>query len=162
MYQLRTWLSMPLSFIWSMCRKANERFIMLNGHRKEITLPTVLSEGEVKLLFDHTKNIKHRAILYLIYSAGLRISELLNLTWNDLDPLRGVINVRGGKGKKDRITLLSPLAYRYLQQYRERYRPTDKVFEGDVVISKYAFTIIPACPKGAPVEIPSTPFLFQC
>lgn len=98
--------------------------------RKEITLPTVLGEDEVKLLFDHTKNVKHRAILYLIYSAGLRISELLNLTWPDLDPIRGVINIRGGKGKKDRITILSTVAYRYLVQYREHYLPAEKVFEG--------------------------------
>jgi integrase/recombinase XerD len=99
--------------------------------RRGLTLPTVLSEQEVKLLFEQTKNIKHRAILYLIYSAGLRLSELLNLSWNDLDPLRGVINIRAGKGKKDRITLLSPKTYQYLLQYRERYHPVDKIFEGD-------------------------------
>ena len=100
--------------------------------RKEIKLPTVLSEEEIKALFENTRNIKHKAILFLIYSGGLRMSEILNLKWDDIDASRSVINIRNGKGKKDRITLLSQLAYGYLQQYRKVYKPAVWVFEGGV------------------------------
>ena len=99
--------------------------------RKELKLPTVLCEQEIKLLFENTRNIKHKTIMFLIYSAGLRMSELLNLTWNDLDTSRNVINIRNAKGKKDRITLLSTVAYSYLEQYRTLYKPVHWIFEGD-------------------------------
>jgi len=98
--------------------------------RKESKLPTVLSEQEVKDLFHHTKNIKHKAILFLIYSAGLRMSEVLHLTWKDLDISRGVIHIRDGKGKKDRITILSTLAHNYLQHYQTIFKPMHWIFEG--------------------------------
>jgi integrase/recombinase XerD len=98
--------------------------------RKELKLPTVLSEEEIKSLFETTRNIKHKTIMLLVYSAGLRMSELLALTWNDLDTSRNVINIRNGKGRKDRITLLSPVCYAYLEQYRNRYKPSFWVFEG--------------------------------
>jgi integrase/recombinase XerD len=98
--------------------------------RKELTLPVVLSEKEVATLFSHTKNVKHRAMLFLIYSGGLRISELLALTWKDLDSSRGVIYIRNGKGRKDRITMLSAVAFNYLQHYKERYKTAIRIFEG--------------------------------
>jgi len=98
--------------------------------RKEWKLPTVLSEQEIGALFYNTKNVKHRAIMFLIYSAGLRISELLHLKWQDIDPSRGLIYVRCAKGKKDRITLLSSTAYQYLLHYRDLYNPKLWVFEG--------------------------------
>jgi len=60
------------------------------------------------------------------------MSEILNLKWDDIDASRSVINIRNGKGKKDRITLLSQLAYGYLQQYRKVYKPAVWVFEGGV------------------------------
>jgi len=98
--------------------------------RKEWKLPTVLSEDEIKALFFNTKNVKHRAIMFLIYSAGLRMSELLSLRWSDIDSTRNVIYLRSAKGNKDRITVLSPLAHEYLLHYRELYHPRQWVFEG--------------------------------
>ncbi|MDH4298338.1 MAG: site-specific integrase [Cyclobacteriaceae bacterium] len=97
--------------------------------RKEWKLPTVLSEQEIKDLFYHTKNVKHRAIMFLLYSAGLRMSELLKLRWADIDNTRGVIYIRSAKGKKDRITLLSTSAHEYLLYYRDIYGPKEWVFE---------------------------------
>ncbi len=98
--------------------------------RKDWKLPTVLSEPELQALFYHTRNVKHRCILFLIYSAGLRISELLNLKKIDIDPQRGVIYIRSGKGAKDRITLLSKIAYEYLSYYLSLYTPQYFLFEG--------------------------------
>jgi integrase/recombinase XerD len=98
--------------------------------RKDFKLPTVLSEQETQRLFAQIQNIKHRCIVFLLYSSGLRISELLALRWEDLDVDRGAIYVRNGKGRKDRITLLSRIAHNFLVQYRELYKPQMLVFEG--------------------------------
>jgi len=69
-------------------------------------------------------------MLFLLYSAGLRVSELLSLTQIDLDSDRRMIYVRGGKGKKDRVTLLSALAYKYIQEYIALIKPKHWLFEG--------------------------------
>jgi len=96
---------------------------------KDKLLPAVLSEEEIQMLFNAAANIKHRCILFLLYSAGLRISELLNMKWTDVDEYRMIIYIRGGKGRKDRITLLSKLALGYLKHYREMYQPKEWIFE---------------------------------
>lgn len=98
--------------------------------RKESKLPIILSEEEIRALFSATRNIKHKAILYLIYSSGLRMSEVLGMRWKDLDLPRKLIKVCGGKGKKDRVTLLSPLAYSHLLDYQKLYQPKEWIFEG--------------------------------
>lgn len=96
----------------------------------ERKLPTVLSQDEIKALFSCTRYIKHKCMLFLLYSAGLRISELLRLKEGDIDADRKVINVRGAKGKKDRITLLSPVALVFLQEYVKLVKPKFWLFEG--------------------------------
>jgi integrase/recombinase XerD len=98
--------------------------------RKERKPPVVLSDDEVKSLFYHTENVKHRAIMFMFYSAGLRMSELLRLRWIDIDPEKSSIYIRCGKGKKDRRTILSPIAYNYLMHYKEIHRTSECVFEG--------------------------------
>ncbi len=97
---------------------------------KEWKLPTVLSEEEVQALLVQTKNLKHRCMLFFLYSAGLRISELLSLKHASIDADRGLIYVRGGKGKKDRVTLLSRVAYAYMNEYIKKYEPVTWLFEG--------------------------------
>jgi site-specific recombinase XerD len=98
--------------------------------RREWKLPVVLSEEEVRALFWATTNAKHRCAMFLLYSAGLRVSELLRLRWEDIDADRKLIHVRSAKGKKDRVTLLSGYAYEYLRNYRDLYSPREWVFEG--------------------------------
>lgn len=119
-----------IKFYLEHVKKGERKVYYTERPRKEMKLPTVLSEQEVKDLFAVTRNVKHKAILFLLYSAGLRMSELLSLTWTDIDTTRSVINVREGKGKKDRITLLSTVANAYLQRYRALYSPRHWVFEG--------------------------------
>jgi site-specific recombinase XerD len=97
---------------------------------KDRILPSVLSTEEIQKLLWATQNIKHRCIMFLLYSGGLRISELLNLKWKDVDEYRMIIYIRGGKGRKDRITLLSKLALDYLKHYMGLYEPEDWLFEG--------------------------------
>ena len=98
--------------------------------KKEKKLPEVFSEEEVALLLIQPKNLKHKTILYTIYSAGLRRSEVLNLRLADIDSKRNCINVRGAKGRKDRITLLSQKNLLLLREYYKVYRPKDYLFEG--------------------------------
>ena len=97
---------------------------------KEKRLPRVLSEGEVATMIERTANPKHRLMLMLLYSSGLRLSELLNLQWRDFDEDRMQLFVNGGKGRKDRYTLLSVRALEYTKYYMTHYKPMDRLFEG--------------------------------
>jgi len=102
----------------------------LQRPKREMKLPSVLSEEEVMQLFKQVKNLKHMTVLSLIYSAGLRVGELINLKINDIDSSRGQIRIIQGKGKKDRISLLSPNILRSLREYYQEYRPKVWLFEG--------------------------------
>ncbi|MBK6932418.1 MAG: site-specific integrase [Saprospirales bacterium] len=94
-------------------------------------LPQVLTEGEVTRLLQATQNLKHRCILMLIYSAGLRLGEVLQLRIADLQPENHRIFIRDGKGKKDRCTILSDKVFAKLSEYFELYQPVEWVFEGE-------------------------------
>jgi integrase/recombinase XerD len=102
----------------------------LERPRKENKLPSVFSKEEVEAILKSIRNIKHRAILSLIYSAGLRISELINLRIKDIDGQRMVINVRQAKGRKDRTVGLSRKIIILLRQYYRAYKPKIFLFEG--------------------------------
>ncbi|WP_370392382.1 tyrosine-type recombinase/integrase [uncultured Winogradskyella sp.] len=97
---------------------------------KDKKLPSVLSKQEVKAILDATTNLKHRTLLSVVYSAGLRIGEALSLRPDDIDPIRGLILVRSAKGRKDRFTLLSPSLVPLLESYKQHYRPKRFLFEG--------------------------------
>jgi integrase/recombinase XerD len=98
--------------------------------RRESKLPTVLSRSEVIRLFDALSFLKHRALLMVAYSAGLRVSEVVRLRAADIDVERGMIHVRRGKGYKDRYTLLSALTLETLRLYRKSCEPSEWVFPG--------------------------------
>ena len=98
--------------------------------KKDKKLPVVLSQEEVSQILSSVNNIKHKAILMLIYSAGLRVSEVVKLKPSDIDVKRGLIYVRGGKGRKDRYTLLSDVAMETLRDYSNRYKPVMWLFPG--------------------------------
>jgi len=98
--------------------------------RREKTLPTVLSEEEIISILNSIDNIKHKAIIMTIYSAGLRISEVIGLKIKDIDSKRMQIRVEQGKGKKDRYTLLSGKALEVLRAYFKVYKPKIWLFEG--------------------------------
>ena len=98
--------------------------------KREEHLPEVLSGEEVQRLFAEEENLKRRALLMTAYSAGLRVSELVRLRVQDLDGDRLLIRVVQGKGKKDRLTLLSERALTELRAYWRRYRPESWLFAG--------------------------------
>ena len=98
--------------------------------KRERKLPVVLNEEEVRGLFEKTTNLKHRALLMLVYSSGLRVGEVVRLRWEDIDEERRMIHIRGGKGKKDRYTILSEVVAEVLNRYRAIYQPKQWLFEG--------------------------------
>ena len=99
--------------------------IKLTRPKRSKKLPIVLSQEQVIILIQTAKNIKHRAIIALLYSSGIRISELLNLKLNDIDIQRNQIFISNAKGRKDRYVTLShnikPLLYNYLKTYKPKY-----------------------------------------
>lgn len=98
--------------------------------RRERRLPTVLSRQEVERLVDAISNPKHVALVMLIYSAGLRVGEVVRLRVDDVDEDRRVIFVRGGKGRKDRYTLLSDRAWKAVRAYLETMPTASWLFPG--------------------------------
>jgi len=75
--------------------------------KREKKLPIILSKEEIESMIKSTKNINHRLIIQVGYSAGLRVSEIINLKWEDIDFNRDTIHIKRAKGKKDRIVMLS-------------------------------------------------------
>ncbi len=98
--------------------------------RKPVVLPVVLSVKEISRLLKVTTNIKHKTILLIIYSAGLRLSELINLKISDIDSEAMRIHIRGGKGKKDRYVMLSENVLELLREYYKIYKPKEYLIEG--------------------------------
>jgi len=106
--------------------------------KREKVLPNVLSKEEIKAILEAPKNLKHKAMLSMIYSCGLRRSELLNLKPNDIDSKRNVVIIRQSKGKKDRITPLSPKILTLLRAYYKEYSPKVYLFEGQEKNTQYS------------------------
>ncbi|MFU8927396.1 site-specific tyrosine recombinase/integron integrase [Acinetobacter puyangensis] len=94
------------------------------------TLPKYLTKDEIKRMLDVTTNIKHRCMIELLYSSGLRLSELLNLKVQHINSSDMLIHVEQGKGKKDRTVVLSKKLLLTLRQYYTEYRPLTFLFEG--------------------------------
>lgn len=98
--------------------------------RNERKLPVVLSQDEVQSMFDVCVNLKHKVILALLYSAGLRVSDLINLRWSDINRARGVIHIVQGKGKKDRMVPLADSLVPLLEKYYIAYKTKSYVLAG--------------------------------
>jgi site-specific recombinase XerD len=98
--------------------------------KKEKKLPNVLSAEEVKRVLAALDNEKHKTILFLVYSAGLRVGEVVRLKPEDIDSKRMLIHIVQGKGRKDRYTLLSEIALNQLRKYYYMYKPEIWLFPG--------------------------------
>ena len=102
----------------------------LYPHRKEYKLPNYLSTAEIKKLIEVTDNLKHKSIIMLLYSGGLRLSEVVNLKITDIDSKAMTITIRQAKGNKDRQVMLSENFLLILRQYYLKFKPTIFLFEG--------------------------------
>lgn len=103
---------------------------LIHRPKREKKLPNVLSKEEVKLILNAHSNIKHKAMLSLIYSCGLRCSELLALKPVHIDSKRNILIIKQAKGKKDRIVPLSDKILALLREYYKVYKPKAYLFEG--------------------------------
>lgn len=118
-----------LRFYYGEILKRNFVYEIKRPH-KDKKLPVVLSREEISRMLPSIANIKHKAILMLIYSAGLRVSEVVRLKLGDIDAHRKLIHVKGGKGRKDRYTILSDVAMETVRIYINAYNPEDWLFPG--------------------------------
>lgn len=119
-----------IKFYYEKVRMGERKVYALERPLKETKLPKVLSEDEVIAILKALGNLKHKTMIWLIYAAGLRRSELVGLKIKDIDSKRMVINIKGAKGKKDRITMLSDRILNLLRKYFAEYRPKVWLFEG--------------------------------
>ena len=106
--------------------------------RREKRLPNVLSKQEIKAIIEAPTNLKHRAMLSLIYACGLRRSELLNLSLSDVHSDRNLLFIRQSKGKKDRVVPISNKIIEMLREYYKAYKPKTWLFEGQIPNTKYS------------------------
>lgn len=119
-----------IKFYYEKVLGGQRKFYFIDRPKKERALPTVLNDQEVISLFKHVENIKHKCILMLAYSAGLRLGEIVRLKLVDFDRERMQIRVVQSKGKKDRYAKLSTRFLAVLDAYTAKYRPKEYVFEG--------------------------------
>lgn len=119
-----------LKFLYRTTLKREWPVEKIKHPRAKRKLPIVLDLSEVESIFAVTKNLKHKAILMLTYSSGLRVSETARLELTDIDSKRMTVMIRQGKGGKDRYSILSQTTLELLRQYWRKYRPTKWLFEG--------------------------------
>jgi integrase/recombinase XerD len=98
--------------------------------KKEKHLPKVIDQNHILKRIDQISNLKHKAIISLVYSVGLRVSEVINMKISDIDSGRMIITIRQGKGKKDRIVPLSQKILELLRTYYKFYKPKEYLFNG--------------------------------
>ena len=106
--------------------------------KKEKVLPNVLSKEDVKKILESISNVKHLAMLSLIYACGLRRSELLNIQLSHIDSKRNLLIIKQSKGKKDRVVPLSNKLIELMRSYFKAYRPSTFLFEGEKVGTPYS------------------------
>ncbi len=104
--------------------------IKIERPRKEKSLPRVIDKDYLLSCINNIKNLKHKAIISLGYSVGLRVSEVVNMKITDIDSSRMVISIRKSKGKKDRIAPLTETMLKLLRDYFIKYTPKEYLFNG--------------------------------
>ena len=103
---------------------------LIHRPKTQKLLPNVLSKEEIKLILNAHSNIKHKAMLSLIYSCGLRCGEMLRLKPEHIDSKRNILIIKQSKGRKDRITPLSNKIILMLRDYYHLHKPKEWLFEG--------------------------------
>ncbi len=119
-----------IKFYYERVKYGQRKLYIVDRPREEKFLPEVLNTDEITAILNATENLKHKAVLMTIYSAGLRIGEAVSLKLKDIDSGRMQIRVENAKGKKDRYTLLSEKNLEVLRSYVKEYKPRIWLFEG--------------------------------
>lgn len=119
-----------IKFYYEKVLGGKRKYYEIDRPRKEKKLPSILSKEQIKRILNCTTNLKHKCMLALVYSSGLRNGELINLKLKDVHFDTKQLFIRGAKGKKDRVTLLSDKIIVRLKQYLKKHQPSDYLFEG--------------------------------
>lgn len=119
-----------IKFYYEVVLGMPNRFYTIHRPMKEHKLPVVLAPKEVLNLIEATNNIKHRCLVSLLYSAGLRRSEIIQLKIEDVDGKRMLLHIKNAKGGKDRFSVLSDQVLKDLRTYYKKYKPKNYMFEG--------------------------------
>lgn len=119
-----------IKFYYEQVLELPREYYNIQRPKRANSLPNTFSMEEAYRLINSPENLKHKAILYTIYSAGLRISELINLRISDIRSDEGYLFIKGAKGKKDRHTILSPILLEMLRNYYKEFKPAYWLFEG--------------------------------
>ena len=127
-----------LKFYYEQVLHRDKFFWEIPRPKKRIILPKVISEEKIIKYLFAVENIKHRTILLLAYSAGLRVSEVVQMKVTDIDSDRMQININNAKGKKDRVVTLSQSILPILREYYAAYKPKTWLFEGQHINEHYS------------------------
>jgi site-specific recombinase XerD len=129
-------MNLALSAFKFFYNKVMEHEVAQEQHRprQDKRLPVVLSKPEINRVLKAEKNLKHRLLLMMVYSSGLRVSEVVSLKRSDIDPSRKTLFVSSGKGRKDRYTLLSDRVIRVLKEYYFFYDIKTWLFPGKTAV----------------------------
>lgn len=127
-----------IKMFYNICLGQKNKFKYIPYAKKNHKLPIVLSVDEIQRMFDVCENKKHKVILALLYSCSLRVSELINLRWTDIDRSRMIINIVQAKGKKDRQVGLNEKLIELLTDYWYQYKSIIYVLNGQGSSAKYS------------------------
>lgn len=139
-------------------------FFNLPRAKKDKKLPVVLSKKEILDIINACENIKHKLIIQILYCSGLRVSEVVALHINDLDFNRKIIHLKGAKGAKDRITIVSETVLKNIEKYLQEFRPQDYLFEsnrGDKLTTRTIQAVVSQNTKKAGLNKPVSPHSFR-
>jgi len=115
---------------YEICLNQKDKFKFIPYCKKSSKLPIVLSVDEIQAMFNVCENLKHKVILAILYSCGLRVSELINLKWQHIDRSRMIINIIQAKGAKDRQVMLTESLVPLLYKYHNEYKSIEYVLNG--------------------------------
>lgn len=127
-----------LKFYYEKVLNRENFFLAIPRPKKHLQLPKVISEEKIIQGLLAVKNVKHKTLLLLSYSGGLRVSEVVNLKIENIDSARMQIFITKAKGKKDRIVPLSPYLLKHLRVYYQTYKPKIWLFEAQNTIEHYS------------------------
>lgn len=126
-----------LKYFYENVLRFEKFFYEIPRPKKKKILPKVISEEKILEYILKVSNLKHKTILLLAYSAGLRVSEVINLKISDIDSNRMQVCINAAKGKKDRRVPLSKSVLQFLREYYKEYKPIYWLFEGQLKGEKY-------------------------
>ena len=138
-----------IKFYFEQVLKRKKMFFDIPRPKKSIQNPKFFSKEEIAMLLNATGNLKHKTMLMLCYSSGLRVSEVVALKVRQIDSKRMCIYIEGAKGKKDRVVPLSPTLLIMLREYAREYKPTAWLYEGQYDGQPYSVRSLQMVLQGA-------------